>query len=153
MDRVAMTAHATPVSGGQELAIKKMETELTKATAPGGSTMHGTPSGTRHFGDRKSTNMASNDYTSFENSPLKIDGRGGPIAMKQIIGEHYLRAAANSRDGVQKRSQSVQRNGQLAAMAKTAPQGGFFKAEKAELTPQTAFARNSPRNQLNSQMQ
>ena len=104
MDRVPMTAQATPVSGGQELAIKKMETEMTKFTAPGGSTMHGTPTGTRKFGDRRSTNMASNDYTSYENSPLKIDGHGGQMAMKQIMGEHYLRAAANSRDGVQKRS-------------------------------------------------
>ena len=83
--------------------------------------------------------MASNDYGSIDNSPLKIDGRGGPINMKQIIGDHYRRTQVNSRDGVAKRSQSVQRNGQLAAMAKTAPQGGFFKAEANDMPPQTAF--------------
>ena len=142
MDRPPQTAH-TPVSGGQDLAIKKMETEMTKQTAPG-STMHGTPSrrGETRFNDRRSTHMPSNDYASMDNSPLKVDGRGGNLAMKQTLGDHYRRAALNSRDGAaHKRSQSVQRNGQLAAMAKTAPQGGFFKPTTAGgMPPQTAIA-------------
>mmetsp|Transcript_4019 Transcript_4019/g.5349 ORF Transcript_4019/g.5349 Transcript_4019/m.5349 type:complete len:93 (-) Transcript_4019:368-646(-) len=76
MDRNLKTVTLT-----QELALKKMETDLTKGMA---STMVDSSANGTKFGERRSTHIASRDYASFENSPLKVDGRG-TIVMKQLL--------------------------------------------------------------------
>lgn len=107
-----------------ELNLKKMETDITRGTAPG-STAFETSVGTP-YNYRRSTNMQSPEgfSSNFDQSPTKFNQTGGNLALKQLLVDKK-RASIGTR-GVEdqaKRSSSVQRNGN--SMAKTQP--GFYK--------------------------
>ena len=83
---------------------------------------------------RRSSLLTSDDYD--------MHGQG-TIGIKKLLNDRRMSMGSRGILNEGKRSQSMQRNSQVAAMVRTAPQGGFYKPPTTAV-PQTAIG-GSPR--------